>query len=94
MKSQKAKALRRVLALAVLLVGILLGTPRPAMACAGGGGFAECKSYWLDQFYVCLELNCSGIPPGPDYDACRHARWQEYRDDSASDCSNCPSRPQ
>jgi hypothetical protein len=94
MRSQKGRALSRVLAFAALLGALILGMPDPAQACAGGGDFYDCKSFWLDElFYPCLELNCVGLPPGGQpgqYGHCRRECWQQYLDVSRGDCSNCP----
>lgn len=92
MQSKRMRALRRVACLAALLGGWLLGVSAPANACEGGGDYLQCKSYWLDAlYYPCLELECAGIPPGPEYQECRRECWDQYLSASNSDCSNCPS---
>ena len=89
MKSQRKKAMIRVLQLGMLLGGLLLVKPAPAVACTGGD-FYECKSLWLDEFfYPCLEQNCVGLP-SDEYVDCRRECWQAYKQGSTSDCSNCP----
>ena len=89
-ESQKTRAARKLTAFLVLVGAIAFATPTKALACSGGGGFYECKSYWLDAlYYPCLELECSGLQ-GEEFRTCRNACWADYISTSQSDCSDCP----
>jgi hypothetical protein len=91
MKSQRTRALRRVLGLGLVLGALFLAAPAPAQACEGGGGYYECRSYWFDQvFYPCLATDCAGLS-GHDYMVCHQACWDAWIQVSRDDCDGCPA---
>jgi hypothetical protein len=89
MRSQRQRAIVRVVGLCVLLAGLLLVHPAPAVACAGGD-FASCHDYWLTTIhYPCVAANCTGLS-GQAYSQCFLACWNAYRAAARADCTGCP----
>lgn len=84
------RAVTRLLTLGVLTGVLLLTSPKPVMACSGGGSFQECKGFWLDEFFApCLATYCAGLQ-GTEYSQCRAECWDEYVSLSHADCQDCP----